>query len=396
MLTGGIPTTTITIAQPTAQTGPWHPGQVLQGTVQSTENGLTLLVAGQHVPLPSGAAWLPGQPVTVEVAASQQGLQLQLTPQASPQAASLPPTDSIIAAVLESLGGAINAAASSELLPPELAQSANGIRALLGQFVQNEGLGGRLQQVAIIVEQAVAAGVLSASDAEAFALLSGDQAKPSAFLPVLRQLSNAGGHALEARIATALAAGNLDDIVDSLRTDVRGNLARLRNTPAFQEWLRSTGQAKSFNTAAERLVERLSGMHLQNLRGIEHPYAFLELPIDPQSGMHRAQIHLFNEGKGRGRSFENKTTLVAFDLSTSHLGDLWITLQILHHRCVCRLRATSQPAVEALSNAADELIEHLDQVGHPGAHVEATLWDGDRLRETAALMRRFSGINVQA
>jgi len=352
-------------------------------------------VAGVQVPLPADASLQPGQTVTIKVLESGQGLQLRIVPQASVPAHSLGALEELVAAVLESLGAPIGPELPSQLVPANLPQTPDAVRALLALFVSRGAMGEDLRQIAALVEQAVAAGALPRSDSEAL-LARIVVSEPGDFHPVLEQLADAAGHTLEARIAMALAAGNLDDIIDTLRTDLRAHLARLRENPVLQRFLQRTGQLRTFETAVDRVLERLVGAQLQNLRGLEQPYLFLEVPCSPDSGIQHAQVHVFSEGHGKKREFDAANALVAFDLATTRLGDLWITLRITQGRCLCRFCATRPAAVDALTGAAHELVQALEQAGHHGARVEVALWDADRLRETAALMRRFSGINVQA
>jgi hypothetical protein len=42
------------------------------------------------------------------------------------------------------------------------------------------------------------------------------------------------------------------------------------------------------------------------------------------------------------------------------------------------------------------LVRALEESGYTSATVHVALWDGNRLRETAHLMRRFAGIDVTA
>jgi hypothetical protein len=50
----------------------------------------------------------------------------------------------------------------------------------------------------------------------------------------------------------------------------------------------------------------------------------------------------------------------------------------------------------ALQEMQSELADRLSRAGYPGANVQTALWDGDRVRELATMMRRFKGLNIEA
>lgn len=129
---------------------------------------------------------------------------------------------------------------------------------------------------------------------------------------------------------------------------------------------------------------------------MDQSYLFLDLPFASGMPIREGRVHFFAEGRARDRGFDAKNATVALDLVTSRLGALWIVIRIFEGHCACRFCATSEAAVETLQSTAHELAQALDNAGYPNAAVQATLWDGDRLRETANLMRRFSGIDVTA
>jgi Flagellar hook-length control protein FliK len=134
---------------------------------------------------------------------------------------------------------------------------------------------------------------------------------------------------------------------------------------------------------------------MQNLRTFAAPYLFLDLPFPPDAPISRAQIHVFGEG-GRGRHFDRRNASITLDLSTPRLGDLWISLTITGGACTCVVRAAREATVAAITAATPELGQALAEAGYPDASVQVTSWSGNRLEETAQLMRRFSGLDVRA
>jgi hypothetical protein len=102
------------------------------------------------------------------------------------------------------------------------------------------------------------------------------------------------------------------------------------------------------------------------------------------------------EGGGKAQRFDAANATVVIDLSTSALGELWITLSAVHGVCSCWIRARDVDAMTALQEMQGELADRLSRAGYPNASVQTALWDGDRVRELATMMRRFKGLNIEA
>jgi hypothetical protein len=198
---------------------------------------------------------------------------------------------------------------------------------------------------------------------------------------------------MEARIALAIATGNFEALGESLRSDLEAQLSDLRRDDALLRFLEGSGQLRTFEQAVDRVLERFTGAQLQNLRSLELPYQFLEVPVASGSPFDRIQVHFFGEGRGK-RGFSRTDATVVLDLSMTRLGDVWIALSIARGRCTCRFRAANPAAVQAIRTGKDDLVRALAEAGYPGAQVRVEPWNGDRFNEAAALMRRFSGINV--
>ena len=211
-----------------------------------------------------------------------------------------------------------------------------------------------------------------------------------------QRIAQAAGRSMEARLASAISSGRIDRLLIALREDIQAELLRLRNDEAVARHFRNEGRINEFQQAADRLLNRLTAIQTQNLRAFELPYLFLELPFAPESPLRHVQLHFFGEGQGSSSRFDAKNSTVVIDLETANLGALWITMTITSGHCSCWLRVTEMRLVEQLEDAAGELVEQFAQAGYPGAEVQVTLWDGDRLKETAGLMRRFSRINLRA
>lgn len=380
---------------------PLHAGQTFTGTVQGQAPQLWVAAGNVKVPLGAGAGLAPGQSVTVTVVAAEEGVQLRVQPQVP--GATPPPANAatdlpgMLANVLRSLAALDAAGDAPALLPPGLPATPAALRSLLALFTTRGESGKHLQWLADAVARAARAGALPASQAADFAWLAGQAvAADENDLPkALRQAGKQAGRSVEARLAAALRSGGLGELAEALREDLRGQLGRLMEDKGLARFLRATGELQNFRDAAGSLMDRLAGRDLQNLRAFDEPYLFLEIPFAPDAPIRHAQIHLFGRDGGR-RSIDPEHAQAVLDLSTSVLGDLWIALSLTQGRCVCTIRATSPEAVEALRGAGNELADALGEAGYPGATLRLDTWDGNRVREAAALLRRMTGVDLTA
>jgi len=384
-----------------------RPGQVLPGAIQGTPGSLSVQVAGIKVPIEGAPPFQPGQTVLVEILEGGEGLVLRISPQAAaagsdappgtpPPAASRPPA--LLTSILDSLSTSLTADTAARLLPANLPENQTALRLILALFATPSAMGQDLQEIAALLSQGAAAGAVPPEMAENFMRLLGRlmPAETAAFQHALESMAAGGSVAMEAQAALALASGNVDELLRRLETDLRTQVAQLRGNKALLTYLRGINQIRAFDRAVNRVLERLDGAQLQNLRTLERPYLFFEMPCDPNGPLRRAQIHFFQEGRGRRRSFDAKNVTVAIDLATAPLGDLWITLNVVRGHCACWFRATSADVVQAIDQGAPELVESLDRIGYPKAHVKAVLWDGNREETLTNLMRHFSGLDVSA
>ena len=200
----------------------------------------------------------------------------------------------------------------------------------------------------------------------------------------------------EARLAQHAKSPSASATTPSLSADLRARLSSLKNDQAFQKFLVATGRIGDFEGHIEHALDRMTGAHLQNARALEHPYLFLELPMAPGGLVESAQLHIFEDGGHDGHEGARAPETVVMDLETTHLGPLWISVRTAGPICRCEFRAMTAEAVEAITESSGELVRGLESAGYGRAHVEASLWKGDRLSAVVELMRRFAGIDVSA
>ena len=375
-------------------------GQQFRVSVQGTEANLWLNLGGTRVPVSAEAGLAAGQHVSVEVFEGDQGLQLRVTPQSQSGAQSAAPArlSNVLTTVLDSLGALSSSEPAASVVPARMPPNSRAVRQLVELFVARSSLGADLQAIQTLIAQGTTAGAVpqAASDAVATLvarlLLGGGSVRE--LLAQLEQPTTAG---LEARLAQIVSAGTgaPEELAEALSTDARALLARIRDEPSLMRFLQSRGQARAFQGAVDRVVGRFTGQQLQNLHSVDHAYRFFEMPVPAESPFQWIQVHFFGDENGGERGFRNADALVVLDVSTTALGDLWVSLGMVRGACTCTLRATYPATVKAIAANADDLRESLAAAGYPGAQVQAAKWNGDRLLAAAQLMRRFSGMDMR-
>ena len=316
----------------------------------------------------------------------------------SAEAVSVESLRALIASVLELLDARVPTEIARPLVPAHLPLTQTAVRSLLTVLLVRSTLGDDLTLIRTLVSQAATAGAAPAGPAEATlaALEQVLASDVSGLGELVRRLVSRAGHSVEGRLAHALETGEIDDLLEFVARDLRVQLSRLREDGLLTRFLEERGQLRGFQSAIDRVLERLAGAQVQNLRGGQQAYHFVELPMASDGPITRAQVHFFGEGRGKGRRFDGQDATVVLDVSTTRLGDLWVRLAIAGGRCACGFRTTSEEAARAIEAAAPELVQSLADAGYPGAEVHVAGWDGDRIRETVNLMSRFTGLNVSA
>lgn len=396
LMNGGVQPWTVSFPRGAALPAAIRPGQAIQTTVQGARGMLSVNMGGIRIPLEGASALEPGQLVRLEILAGEGGYQIRVSPLPTPEIPASPSQTltPLLRSVLDSLGAPPSADSATLWIPAHLTASAPAIRQILLLFLAQDALGSELRELVALLQQAASAGAIPPDNAAAIAAWLAPLTSPetAGLRDLLKSLSR--GVASEARLARALDTGTLEEALELLRNDLRSEVSRLRGQEAFTTWLRGQGQLRRFSQTVERILDRLDGAHLQNLRSFEQPYIFFELPFPPESGFEHAQVHLFGDAPARGKRIEKNNATIVFDLSLSRLGALWIMLRITAGRCQCRIQATSTETIAALEKARPDLADAIARAGFAGSHFEFTLWDGDRLRETTALLKRFTGFTA--
>jgi hypothetical protein len=402
MIPNGVSGPILTVPQAMGSTLGLRAGQVLQGRIVETGQGLALNTAGTNVPLSAETGLEAGQRVLVEVV--QQGAQvsLSLAPQGAEAPTSPDAVPSALARVLQSALAALKAPQSlqnaSALLPKGMPPSASAVELLLRLFVQRDKAGNDLATLRSSLKAAARAG--GALGDAAHPVLAWVSELLQEELPTAdrlrRHLGMARGGLAEARLARALSRGDVAAVAGQLRGELRERLMALLDNRDFMRFLSTRGEGGAFRGAAQGLLDRLEGQHVQNLHGGDRPYLYFEIPFAPDFPIGHAGIHIFGDGRPGGERFSKATARVVLDVATQSLGPLWIDFQAASERCSCRIQATGEEAVARLEEGKHDLEAALSAAGYGAAKVYVALWDGDRLRESALILSGFSGVDVEA
>ncbi|MCH7908456.1 MAG: flagellar hook-length control protein FliK, partial [Candidatus Hydrogenedentes bacterium] len=218
----------------------------------------------------------------------------------------------------------------------------------------------------------------------------------SAVLESLGALSRQNLSAASSLLAQLVLSGSDSDVQAALRESLYVQLTQLRANQKLSAFLKGTGRLGAFETAVDGLLEQLRGGDVQRMSASEIPYQLIELPLHPQSGFERAQVHFFGEENNTKQGGSPGTSLVVFDLSLSRLGDMWITLRTTENMCTCRIETVDPNAAAMIEEHSEELANALAEAGYPGAVVESAAWEGDRLAAVADLFRGVSGLDISA
>jgi hypothetical protein len=170
----------------------------------------------------------------------------------------------------------------------------------------------------------------------------------------------------------------------------------LRSDPALRQVLAERGELRAFDAMADRILDRLGGGSLQQLRSLEQPYWFSEFPFDPASGIERALVHFFTDQSGSGVNGESPSASVVLDLSLTRMGDVWAKLVLLAGQCTCHISVTSEDVLGLVQQYTDELTTGLASTGPEHVSVHADLWDGNRIDRSAALLSAMDGMDLSA
>jgi hypothetical protein len=364
-------------------------GNPVVGRIVADGSGLALSILNHRLPLPAGTQLAPGTPVEARLVLENGSHQLRIQTRTGPQSAAGPtrnPALAILEQVIATLTISVAPEQAAALAPDAGQLPAHVVRAALELLVGRERMGLQFARLAELIDSAVAAGRLPAEMGARLRALARRMQGESAedFHRLL----------LSARDALRGAASPRPALAPARDPSIADELVALRDlVAARRETLGPAGDA--LIKSLDALIQRFDAGRMQNVRGFELPYQFLEIPLHQSSGFDRAQVHFFGDESGRRESEPNSTTVV-LDLELSRLGSLWIMLHAAGGTCRCVIRASSDSARRTLEDASPLLEAVLRSAGYSSATVQSEPWDGDRIAALSGLSRRFAGFEAIA
>lgn len=376
-------------------------GALLRGRVVPTRNGLAVEVGGERISLPPNTGLAAGDLVNVSASRTPEGLQLTITLRGAaraPAQVASPSTGQVASAVLEGLGGVNRGLArgASGVLAAAQELPEGAVRALTNLFTSRGNLLRDLGSLLQMVQSAGAQGVAVQQLAQSLRRLVAQYSTldVETLEAVVKEGAESSKSTPESRLAARLRGDKAIQLpVDE--SDLRTLVFKLRQDSALQRYLSASGSLDSFEEVAGRVVERAVAGHVQNLRGAEQNYVFIELPLGSADEAGSVQIHLFGENTDSSGREKRSGGFAALDIYLSRLGALWVTLDLRDEVCRCHLRAMSEEVVAALNESSDELVSALAAAGYVRPQIRVSKWNGNRVAEVGRLLSPLTGIDLR-
>ena len=409
MLSEGQPIQPLSMVLRDAGTPALRVGQTLTATVHIAAQSSYLMVAGKRLHLPENR-FQSGQQVRLSVQQDESGtirLLINALPSARPSSQShsptLPPNETALRETATLLGLTQHLARIQTVLPQALPGRQEYLQHWMQVLYGAESPGVPLQQLYLWLQQAAQAGVLNPRDQTLLALL-GQMLHPfgNDFAELLRRLhQDQRGEAHIARQIHSQKPANNQGIPGLQSSDIferiHFQLAQLGAQKSLLHYLGSIGQRSKFLTALNHVLQGLEAIRYQNLHGIDHAYAFWEIPLGEDSGFSRCQIHFFGDDKTTPANASKTTTAtVVLDIETTHLGKLWIQLQTCGLMCNCLIQADKAETRTLMKSESKALENALGLAGLQVESCEVRAWTGDRIEMLARLFQRFTTFELHA
>lgn len=376
-----------------------QPGEIYTGVVRTQNNALVLSSGRLLIPLDEGLDLVAGQRVSFQVNATPTGPQLTITPQATnaPAQTAAPNLDRVLAPILESLGKLELAPRLQGILPREVPATGSSLQPLLTVLLAEQSLGADLDHFSRFAASVAAnptgfgPGTLQAIAQWLGLAPPTDRAAWHALL-----LRSREEQAAAARIGASLKPGANASSLAALKDSAASLATRLLDDPAFLQSLKEDGQLEPFKALAQRIQDRATGVDLQNLRGFDQAYQFLELPVGESHGFHRAQIHNFQEKSAQGREGGPAIHRTVLDLEMTQLGALWVSLQRTGDQISCQFRVAAPEVAALLKSEGPALEAALAEAGFASVTITTDLWDGNREEALIRMLAPFQKLDLEA
>ena len=161
--------------------------------------------------------------------------------------------------------------------------------------------------------------------------------------------------------------------------DVRVLLGRLQT--AFRELGPEASvpvEARAaIEAGASRIVERMQGLQLQNLRAPAAQHFTLELPLVSDGEIHNVEVRVYyradEDGGGRQkRTIDERNTTIALRLATTELGRVNATVAIADGHLTTDFTVASPEVADHMLDGTPELRDGLQELGYDVGRIAVT------------------------
>ncbi|HOV61797.1 MAG TPA: flagellar hook-length control protein FliK [Candidatus Hydrogenedentes bacterium] len=291
------------------------------------------------------------------------------------------------------------------LLPPRVPLDHAVVKALITLFLARREFGNSTRELLTLLGEASRDGLELSPEAATLMALYAPEDSEEASSPdrVLTLLKNAPGGDLAEKVLASVVKGEVDmqDALSGLRATIRQLVAILRQQRTLTSWASETGRGHRLEKALTTALDHGDAAALQHLHGERLPYRFFDLSGSMIPGLHHALIHWMpdrNRGGGHRAPSEGARHTLELDLSFSALGDVWVGMTAreegTERYCACRIRCAEGSTRELLARHSDQLRDGLRALGYERVQVSVEPWNGDRLAETARLLRALRPITL--
>jgi len=375
----------------------------VRGVVVSAPTGQAVLVSGQKIPLPNKTALSLGQAVEVLIQSqgtSERTISIRPLPSTANHVANeSKPANPLLQTITRLLpeispGNLTSPTRIQHLIPSAIPVHDSAVRVLLALFHQQDSIGTIGSVILQLLGKAEEEGVLESGKWGSIrrGMPQLEIKSTGDFTQLIKQAISNSNKTPEHILAQVLQQkGAVDVSRESLTSQIRG----LLKLPELKQFLKKTGEWKTFVQQSQGLLDILDGTQLANVRGMNYPYIFMELPMPGDSVIQRAQLHVLNHSKGSGDEEENKVDSIVLDLNTTMLGEMWVRLQRVGETCQCQIQLTRSEAISVVSKGREKLQVALQQHGYSEVSVSVEPMKKSRIENLIQLLGQSTQLDLQ-
>ena len=367
----------------------WH----LRGVVRTTPTGPVVQVRGRDYPMPRGTPYAAGSELRLKLVFTAEEWQLQIVGPAGATTApgiaeGLPElrADALLR-VLTQLNLHASPEALLRLLPAHIPHRGDAVSTLVGRLASAEGAGTHLAQVVqVLLDASLRLSSLPPSAAAVVGWLVGPSRDPARWKEYLRRSRGGAPEALLARGLEGTGVSAVDEA--ALRETPEFVWSELADDVELASFVAKTGRTAKWRHALYELAARTDGDRLVELHALRAPYRLIELPMNPESGWRRAQLHLL--------VLPDQAVSAVVDVCTERLGAVWMALTYRPGQGSLRVRAERGVAQRVFERDRGDLLSSLADAGYAGVAIGIEPWDGDRLMAATEIFAPYRSVEVIA